>query len=142
MGIHIYNYETMTTKIRSFNDLVRIFSKNFNPRVTADIEKGKGSFSLILHKGRKSGQAYRTPVDATYLGDFVLITLPYGQRSDWLKNVLASGGCEIFHQHQTYTASHPQVLPEAEARKLLPPGMKLAHIKNFLRLEINPPRTE
>ena len=130
----------MSTKIRSFNDLVRVFSKRFNPSVTVDIENGKGPYSLICHIGRKSGQTYRTPVDATYLGDFVLITLPYGLRSDWLKNVLTSGGCEIIHKHQTFTASHPQVLPEADTKKLLPPGKKLAHIKNFLRLEIDPPR--
>jgi deazaflavin-dependent oxidoreductase (nitroreductase family) len=141
-GIYIYNYENMTTKIRSISDLVRVFSKRFNPSVIADIENGKGPYSLICHTGRKSGQAYRTPVDAKFLGDFVLITLPYGQRSDWLKNVLAGGGCEIIHRHQIFTATLPQILTEAEAKRLLPPGKKVAQIKDFLRLEINPARME
>jgi len=132
----------MTTKIRSTSDLVRVFSKRFNPFVIADIENGMGPYSLICHTGRKTGQAYRTPVDATFLGDFALITLPYGLRSDWLKNVLTSGSCEILHRNQTFTATHPQVLPEAEAKKLCPPGTKVAHIKDFLRLEINPARIE
>lgn len=132
----------MATKIRSFSDIVRVFSKRFNPSVIADIENGKGPYSLICHTGRKSGQAYRTPVDATYLGDFVIITLPYGLRSDWLKNTLASGGCEIIHKHQTFAASNPEILPEAEAKKLMPPGKKVAQIKDFLRLEIIPARME
>ena len=128
----------MSTKIRSFMDLVRLFSKNFNPLVTREIEAGTSPNSLILHTGRKSGKPYRTPVDATYLGDFLLITLPYGNRSDWTKNVLAAGGCGVVHKGQTFTASQPQVMPAEEAVGLIPGRKKTPSIKEYLRMSISP----
>jgi deazaflavin-dependent oxidoreductase (nitroreductase family) len=128
----------MSTKIRSFMDLVRLFSKNFNPRVTREIEAGKSPFSLILHTGRKSGKPYRTPVDATFLGDFLLITLPYRTRSDWTKNVLFAGGCKVVHKGQTFTATQPRVLPAEEAVGLMPGRKTTPSIKEYLRMSISP----
>ena len=51
----------------------------------------------------------------------VLIGLVYGRKTDWLKNVLAQGGCSIFYKLQMYTATDPIILPADAARKLLPP---------------------
>ena len=67
-------------------------------------------------------RAYRTPVEAIFLDNEVLIGLVYGRKTDWLKNVLAQGGCSIFYKLQMYTATDPIILPVDSARKLLPPG--------------------
>jgi deazaflavin-dependent oxidoreductase (nitroreductase family) len=123
---------------RSFKDLVRLFSKRFNKSTIADIENGLGPYSIICHTGRKSGRAFRTPVDATFLGDVVIITLPYGMLSDWLRNVLAQKGCQIIHKGQTYSARDPEVLTAAAVRGLLPPGKTgLFQVKEFLRMSIS-----
>lgn len=50
---------------------------------------------MIHHRGRKSGREYRTPVKLFRRGDDYVITLPYGSGTDWVKNVLAAGGCEL-----------------------------------------------
>lgn len=103
-------------------NIVRYFSKLFKNRMIADVESGKSEMSIISHTGRKSGRAYRTPVEAIFMSDEVLIGLVYGRKTDWLKNVLAQGGCSIFYKLQTYTAINPVILPVDSARKLLPQG--------------------
>ena len=103
-------------------NIVRYFSKLFKNRMIADVESGKSEMSIISHTGRKSGHAYRTPVEAIFLSDEVLIGLVYGRKTDWLKNVLAQGGCSIFYKLLTYTATNPVILPADSARELLPQG--------------------
>lgn len=52
-------------------------------------------FATIHHVGRRSGRAFRTPVKLFRLGERqYVVTLPYGPGSDWVRNVLAAGGCE------------------------------------------------
>jgi hypothetical protein len=52
---------------------------------------------------------------ATRHEDEFLIALPYGQRTDWLQNVLASGQAGIIMDGHTYRAEHPEVVPMSEA---------------------------
>ena len=102
-------------------NIVRYFSKLFRNRMIADVESGKSEMSIISHSGRKSGRAFRTPVEAIFLSNEVLIALVYGRKTDWLKNVLEQGGCSIFYKMQTYAATDPVILPVDSARELLPP---------------------
>jgi deazaflavin-dependent oxidoreductase (nitroreductase family) len=52
-------------------------------------------FGTVEHVGRRSGRRYRTPVKLFRRGDQYVITLPYGPGSDWVRNVLAAGGCAL-----------------------------------------------
>jgi deazaflavin-dependent oxidoreductase (nitroreductase family) len=54
--------------------------------------------SVIEHRGRTSGRAHRTPVDAVPTEDGFVIATVYGARTDWLKNVLASGSATIVNE--------------------------------------------
>ncbi len=103
-------------------NIVRYFSKLFKNRMIADVESGKSEMSIISHTGRKSGRAYRTPVEAIFLDKEVLIGLVYGRKTDWLKNVLEQKSCTIYYRMQTYAATDPVILPVDSARELLPPG--------------------
>lgn len=49
-------------------------------------------WAVILHRGRRSGRAYRTPVLAFRRGHTVIIALLYGDESDWLRNLRAGQG--------------------------------------------------
>jgi deazaflavin-dependent oxidoreductase (nitroreductase family) len=52
-------------------------------------------FAVVVHRGRRSGRTYRTPVNAFRSGDRYLIALTYGADRDWVKNVVAAGGCHV-----------------------------------------------
>lgn len=46
-------------------------------------------YALIEHRGRKTGNAYRTPVLAFRRRDALVVLLGYGDRTDWLLNIQA-----------------------------------------------------
>jgi len=65
-------------------------------RVTKHVVPWVPPFALIVHHGRKSGRRYETPVMVFRDGDRFRIALTYGgDHTDWVKNVVAAGGCEL-----------------------------------------------
>ena len=52
-------------------------------------------FGTVNHRGRRSGRPYETPVKVFVRGEDYVIALPYGPGSDWVRNVLAAGGCDL-----------------------------------------------
>ena len=57
---------------------------------------------------------YATPVIAARNGESFLIALPYGERTDWLKNVLGKGSAVIVTDGHSYQVDRPRVVPMAE----------------------------
>src|SRR3954467_430895 len=66
--------------------------------------------AVVEHVGRKSGRGYETPVVAAPLDGGFVIALPYGQNTDWLKNVLAAGSATIRFDAHRYVTVDPRVL--------------------------------
>jgi hypothetical protein len=52
-------------------------------------------FAIVAHRGRVSGRTYHTPVWAFRTKDGLAIALTYGSESDWAKNVLLAGSCDL-----------------------------------------------
>ncbi|MBZ4322252.1 nitroreductase family deazaflavin-dependent oxidoreductase [Streptomyces huiliensis] len=71
------------------------FNRAVANRVVAPVLVRLPGFGTVLHRGRKSGRPYATPVKVFRAGDAYVISLPYGPRSDWVRNVLAAGGCDL-----------------------------------------------
>ncbi len=102
-------------------DIVRVFNKYILNRATLKLaEKGKGPYSVIFHIGRHSGRTYRTPVLALYVGEVIIIPLPYGENVDWLRNVLAKGDCTIIQKERRITGANPELIGSAAALEILP----------------------
>ena len=76
-------------------------------------------FGVILHRGRASGRRYRTPVNVFRANDDFVVALTYGW-TDWLRNVLAAGGCELQHRGRRYRLTNPRVIGRAEAQRAIP----------------------
>ena len=74
---------------------------------------------MIHHVGRRSGRAYETPVVAVEHDGCFLVALPYGERTDWLRNVLAMGKAEITTGGKGYPVDRPEVIPISEGTLLL-----------------------
>lgn len=129
-----------TSARRRIGDFIRQFNKFLVNKLTLWLARhGIGPFSIIQHIGRKSGHAYHTPVLATYVEQFIIIPLSYGDHVDWLQNILAQQGCQIFHNNQQFTAIHPEIIPGDTALSHLPEYRRRTfarfRIESFLRLE-------
>jgi deazaflavin-dependent oxidoreductase (nitroreductase family) len=71
------------------------FNKRFTNRLTSKVAGYLPGFAIVSHVGRKSGRIYHTPVNAFRTDGGYIIALTYGAQSDWVKNVLAAGSCEL-----------------------------------------------
>jgi deazaflavin-dependent oxidoreductase (nitroreductase family) len=69
---------------------------------------------VICHRGRRSGRLYRTPVNAYKRGSTLAVVILYGERSDWLRNVLAGGG-QVVRAGRTYELVNPRVVEPEQA---------------------------
>lgn len=91
--------------IRRFNRAV------VNPRMLKRAGKPGAYASVITHRGRTSGRTYRTPVAAEPTDDGFVIALVYGERSDWVRNVLASGSATLTREGAACAVDRPELLP-------------------------------
>lgn len=83
--------------------------------------------SVVRHVGRRSSRRYETPVVAVERDDSLLIALPYGRRTDWMKNVLASGTATLVTHGQAYEVDQPQVISMTDATRYFRPKEQKLH---------------
>ena len=67
--------------------------------------------------GRKSGKVYRTPINVFRASNDFIIALTYSSQSEWVKNVLAAGGCELKTRGKKYQLSTPNVVRDPTRRR-------------------------
>ncbi len=84
----------------------------FTNRITSLFAGSLPGFGVLTHVGRKSGKVYRTPVNVfrASKGLSLTIALTYSSQSEWVKNVLAGGGCELETRGKKYQLSAPKVV--------------------------------
>ena len=78
------------------------------------------AFGIVLHRGRRTGRVYRTPVNAFPHEDGFLIALTYGRDVDWVKNVVTEGGCRLIHRGRGVDLIDPRILPLQEVTGSIP----------------------
>ncbi len=115
------------------------FNKHvLNPVMLTVAGRKYSPYAILHHVGRRSGQAYATPVVAEAGPESFVIALPYGTGVDWYRNVLAAGRCTLTWNGQDYTLVEPELLDAATAEPLLVPvrafGLKLLGVKQYLRM--------
>lgn len=71
------------------------FNKVVNNRVQGLYAWLVPPWAVILHRGRRSGRTYRTPVLAFPLEGAIVVALLYGEESDWLRNLSAGHGAVV-----------------------------------------------
>ena len=85
-----------------------------NPRQMRHAGRPGAFASIIRHRGRRTGQPYETPVGVIPDGDDFLIILPYGPRTQWLRNVLAAGAATLVTEGRTVRVDRPTVIPTGD----------------------------
>jgi deazaflavin-dependent oxidoreductase (nitroreductase family) len=90
----------------------------FNRVVTNPIQRSYAwllvPWAIICHRGRRSGRLYRTPVIAFERERMLAVVILYGERSDWVQNVLA-GPAQVVRAGRTYELIAPRVVDPAAA---------------------------
>ena len=111
----------------SLQNGLRLFTRVMRPLALRSAGKQGSSTSVVCHVGRRSGRTYQTPVIAVRHDDSFLIALPYGERTDWLKNVLDKGSAVIVTNGHSYQVDQPEVIPMAEATGYFRPKEQRMH---------------
>jgi deazaflavin-dependent oxidoreductase (nitroreductase family) len=124
--------------MRVADGLARFNRLVFN-RVVRTFAGRRGSpVAVVAHRGRRSGRRYRTPVLAFGADGGYLVALLYGADRDWVRNVVAAGGCTIERGGRRVEVADPRMLDADAGMALVPPPMRpalrLLRVRRFLRL--------
>jgi deazaflavin-dependent oxidoreductase (nitroreductase family) len=72
-------------------------------------------WAILVHRGRRSDRVYRTPVNAFVSGGTLAVPVLYGERTDWVRNLLAGDG-QVVRGGRTYPLHDARLLSAQEAR--------------------------
>jgi deazaflavin-dependent oxidoreductase (nitroreductase family) len=96
----------------------------FTNRITGLFAGWFPGLGILTHVGRKSGKVYRTPVNVFRASNGFIVALTYSSQSEWVKNVLAAGGCELETRGTKCQLSAPKVVHDP-TRKRFPFPVRL-----------------
>jgi deazaflavin-dependent oxidoreductase (nitroreductase family) len=116
---------------------VAAFNLAVTNRITSRFADRMPGFGIVTHVGRKSGRVYRTPVNVFRAPEGFLIALTYGRESEWVKNVLTAGGCEIETRGVRYRLSAPTIVHDPTRRRFplfVQLVLRLIGAKDFIQL--------
>ncbi|HEX5826905.1 MAG TPA: nitroreductase/quinone reductase family protein, partial [Candidatus Limnocylindrales bacterium] len=98
--------------------------------------------AIIRVRGRTSGRLIDTPVGAVPHEDGFLVSLPYGTRPQWLRNLLAAGEGTLVHEGSTWAISRPEVQPLEPVAGVFSPSDQRMHalfgVADVLRVRADP----
>jgi hypothetical protein len=131
----------MRTKSPGMLGVVRRFNRGFTNKLQVRMAGRPGAYAaLIRHRGRTSGKAYETPIVPFVTEGGFLVSLPYGTKTDWVQNVLASGSAELVTDGRTCTVDRPEVLAVDEVNDEFPAKEQRTHrrfrVTECLRLQL------
>lgn len=113
-------------------------------RLTRHIAPWMPGFGVVVHRGRRSGRRYQTPVNVFRTGTGYVIALTYGPDADWVKNVLAAGACELRTRGQTIPLSSPRLFHDQSRYGIRPVErqvLRILNVSDFLSLTPAPAST-
>lgn len=115
------------------------FNRTFANRFVGPVLWRMPGFGAVIHRGRKSGREYRTPVKVFRNGSHYVMSLPYGPDSDWVRNVKAAGGCELLTRGRRVPLAEPRVFVDREQKNIPAPLRPLLRrFKAFDFIELSP----
>lgn len=96
-------------------------------------------FGIVVHQGRNTGVDHHTPVNLFRYGQRWVIPLTYGRNTDWVKNVVAAGGCEVVHRNHRMVVTRVEIIRRTMAASAVPAPVRfllwMVRVKDYLSLE-------
>jgi deazaflavin-dependent oxidoreductase (nitroreductase family) len=102
-----------------------VLNHTLNRITTRMAKSGRGPFSLIRHVGRKSGQAYETPVILARVSEGFVAELTYGENVNWYRNAVAAGGCIVLSRGEEYRVSSIEPWDATAGRAAYPASFRI-----------------
>lgn len=127
------------------------FNHRATNRFTRYIAGWLPGFAIIFHAGRRSGRTYQTPINAFRGGGGYRIALTYGAESDWVRNVMAAGRCEIETRGKRIALANPRIIDDPQrqwAPLIVRQVLGAIHASQYMQLttddapQSDPARTE
>ncbi len=121
--------------------VLRPFTTNVFNRVSRRFAGRLPGFGILVYRGRTSGKPYRTPMNVFRDGDSYVLALTYGSDVQWVKNVLAAGGCDLLTRGRTVHLVEPELFVDPRRRQMPQPVrffLGLMRVTEFMRLRIAP----
>jgi deazaflavin-dependent oxidoreductase (nitroreductase family) len=115
------------------------FNRQVTNRLTLPLAGHLPHFGVVVHTGRKSNRVYRTPVNIFPRPGGYVIALTYGPDSDWVRNVLASGGATLETRGRTLRLTRPRLVHDERRRAIFAPLRligRLGNVSDFLDLDL------
>jgi hypothetical protein len=95
-------------------------------------------WAIVRHRGRRSGHDYEIPVAIRASDEAFTIALPWGDQTQWVRNVLDADGCTIRWWGDDHPTTEPVVIGAEEAGSAFSPAqraiLRAAGVRSFLRL--------
>ncbi|HEV8230610.1 MAG TPA: nitroreductase family deazaflavin-dependent oxidoreductase [Candidatus Limnocylindria bacterium] len=118
---------------------LRRLAKWLNPLAMPVARSGLISiWGVVKHRGRRTGHQYATPIALRPTADGFVLPRPWGEGTDWCRNVRAAGGGVIVWRGTEYEVTRPEVIDVAATlpafNAVLRPIVRLTGIKKFLRV--------
>jgi deazaflavin-dependent oxidoreductase (nitroreductase family) len=108
---------TLISPLRPFtNRIINPITRRFAGHVPG--------FAILSYVGRRSGKRYRTPINVFHRDGRYVFALTYGREAQWVKNVLASGTCEIEEGGRKTRLEEPELIVDPSGR-LMPGPVRL-----------------
>jgi deazaflavin-dependent oxidoreductase (nitroreductase family) len=121
--------------------VVRQWNKAGLNRVTRPVAGWLPGLGVVIHRGRRTGRRYRTPVNVFPAENGYIFALTYGPDTDWVRNVLAAGGCELQTRGRTVRLVSPRVFHDEQRRAIRPlerQVLRVLNVTDFLSLTSAP----
>ena len=113
------------------------FNRRVTNHVTGPFARWLPGFGVIVHRGRRSQREYRSPANVFVAGGGYVVALTYGANSDWVKNVLAAGGCDLVTRGRTIHLTAPEIFHDETRRhvpRMVRPILRVMGVADFMRL--------
>ena len=113
------------------------FNRVVTNRITRRFAGRVWGFAIVIHRGRRSGRLYRTPINLFRTPDGFLIALTYGRDSEWVANVLAARGGALETRGRRYRLSSPAIVHDPSHRRvpwLVGVLVRIGGVTDYLRV--------
>lgn len=114
------------------------FNRVATNRVSRPLAGRIRGFGVVIHKGRRSGREYRTPVNVFRRDGGFELALTYGPDADWVKNVVAAGGTDLKYRGRIYSLTNPRMVQKPREAAIPAPVrliLSLLGVDTFLLLD-------